>query len=255
MFYSNKRIKWPCSVDIEHVKIEVVVKFKLLGVYLDNKFNFIDHVNFLSSSINKKLYSIKKLFYLSFDVKLHFFKCFILPYFDYSVSLCIYFHKTAIRKLCKIYYICLYKLFKFKFYSNQSISEINNILKSFNLFSFQTRIVYRITNFLYHILFSLNSPILLKNKLNVVTKELHGYYTRNSCIGKFEVPKSNTNIGDLRFDFVFSKYLNSIKFYTLNNDYKKFKISLNLNIENFVDSFVKLLPKFNVDLNSFLYYN
>ncbi len=39
-------------------KIEVVNEFRLLGVTLDNKLNFIKHV------IIKKIYSIKRLFHL-----------------------------------------------------------------------------------------------------------------------------------------------------------------------------------------------
>ena len=256
MFYSNKRIAWPSCFEYQHAKIDVVSTFKLLGILLDNKLTFINHVNSISSSINKKLYSIKKLFYLSFDVKLQFFKCFILPYFDYCISLSIYFHKTAIRKLCKIYYICLFKLFKLKFY-NQTTTDINNSLKCFGLFSFHTRVVYRITSFLYHIVFSINSPTILKSKLKIITEQNHEYNVRVKNVGKFEVIRSRTKVGDLKFNFIFSKYLNSISFFLLEKetDFKKFKSFLNLNISNFVASFIKLLPKFNVDLNSFFFNN
>jgi hypothetical protein len=40
-----------------------------------------------NSAINRKLYSINRLFYLPFNVKLQFFKSFLLPYFDYGISL------------------------------------------------------------------------------------------------------------------------------------------------------------------------
>ena len=51
-----------------------------------------------SLTINRKLHSIKRLFYLPFNAKIQFFKSFILPYFYYGLSLAIYFHKDAIRK-------------------------------------------------------------------------------------------------------------------------------------------------------------
>jgi hypothetical protein len=111
------------------------------------------------------------------------------------------------------------------------------------------------TYFLFHIVFSKNSPINLKNKLKIVTEQIHGYHVRVSNIGKYEVSKSNSNVGDLKFNFVFSKFLNSINFFHLDNDFKKFKTFLNQNIDNFVNCFIKLLPKFNVDLNLILYYN
>ena len=115
MFVTKKRIKLPSFIEFDSIKVEVVDKFKLLGVLLDNKLNFNAYVAQQCLSINKKLYSIKRLFYLPFNVKLQFFKSFILPYFDYGISLLIYYHKTAIRKITKLYYLCLKKLFNFSF--------------------------------------------------------------------------------------------------------------------------------------------
>ena len=146
------------------------------------------------------------------------------------------------------------KLYKF---NNQTTTDINNSLKCFNLFSFHTRIVYRITPFLYHIVFSINSPTILKSKIKIITEQNHDYNVRVKNVGKFEVTRSRTKVGDLKFNFIFSKYLNSISFFLLDNDtdFKKFKSFLNLNISNFVASLIKLLPKFNVDLNSFFFNN
>ena len=115
--------------------------------------------------------------------------------------------------------------------------------------------MYRITSFLYHIVFSINAPTVLKDKLKIVTEQIHDYNVRVKKVGKYEVTRSRTRVGDLKFNFIFSKYLNSIEFFTLDKetDFKKFKSFLNLNIVNFVDSFINLLPKFNVDLNSFFF--
>jgi hypothetical protein len=89
MFITNKRINTPSCIEFNGIKVEVVSQFKLLGVV--NQFKlFVD--------INRKLYSINILFYLPYEIKLHFFKSFILPYFDYGISLSIYYQKTAIRK-------------------------------------------------------------------------------------------------------------------------------------------------------------
>jgi len=84
---------------------------------------------------------LKKLFYLPYSVKKHFFKTFIPPYFDYCISLTIYFHNTAIRKLCKMYYLCLFKLFVFKFL-NLDCNIVNDLLLNDYIFSFHHRIVY-----------------------------------------------------------------------------------------------------------------
>ena len=54
------------------------------------------------------------LFFLCTSVKIHFFKTFILPYFDYCLSLIIYFPPSAYQSLNNCFNLCLYKLFKFK---------------------------------------------------------------------------------------------------------------------------------------------
>ena len=95
--------------------LDIVSQFKLLGVILDNKLNFNLYVAQQCLIINRKLFSIKRLFYLPQATKLQFFKAFLLPYFDYGLSLSIYYHNSAIRKLCKSYYLCLKNLFRFSF--------------------------------------------------------------------------------------------------------------------------------------------
>jgi len=80
-----------------------VTSFKLLGVTLDNKLTFTEHCSNLKKIINRKLYSIKRLFFLCTSVKIHFFKTFILPYFDYCLSLIIYFPSSAYQSLCNCF--------------------------------------------------------------------------------------------------------------------------------------------------------
>ncbi len=60
------------------------------------------------------MYSIKRLFFLCTSVKIHFFKTFILPYFDYCLSLIINFPSSAYQSLNNCFNLCLCKLLKFK---------------------------------------------------------------------------------------------------------------------------------------------
>ena len=112
------------------IQIEVVDKFKLLGVIIDNKLKFTNNVAETAFKVNKKIHCIKRLFYLSTKVKLQFFKTFLLPYFDYFLTLTIYYSKTALQKLSNLYYNCLYKLFKFHF-NNMEIKWVNDFLKRY----------------------------------------------------------------------------------------------------------------------------
>ena len=82
MFIKNKKCKYPSFIDVDGSNISVVNSFKLLGVTLDDKLTFNDFINTTKKSVNTKLYSIKRLFYLSTSVKIQFFKTFILPYFN-----------------------------------------------------------------------------------------------------------------------------------------------------------------------------
>ena len=113
----------PKSLKINDFEVEVVTEFKLLGITIDNSLNFDKYSTQLRGIINRKLYSIKRIFYLTRSVKIQFFKTFLLPYFDYCLSLFIYFSKTAVKRISNAYYICLDKLFKFKM---ETKSVLNN---------------------------------------------------------------------------------------------------------------------------------
>jgi hypothetical protein len=179
MFITNKRVELPKSIEIDGQNIEVVTKFKLLGVTIDNKLTFDDFVAQQCSSINKRLYMIKRHFYLPEEVKLTFFKSFILPCFDYCISLSIYFNKSNLQRLCKMYYLCLFKLFKFNF-ENLPINEINSLLEPYNLFSFQHRITSRILTFIAKICSKEEAPFELKKSLELIKLINANYFLRSN---------------------------------------------------------------------------
>ena len=117
MVIINKRIEKQVKINInDQIEIQVVKSFKLLDVHIDDRLNFQHHTKQVCSSINKKLYAIKRLSFLTFVVKMKFFKTFILPYFDFCISLSIYILPTnTINRIYNLYYMALYKLFKFDF--------------------------------------------------------------------------------------------------------------------------------------------
>ena len=87
MCVHNKKVLTPDFIDFDDNRIMVVQKFKLLGFIIYNKLNFNDHFANACININRELYSISRLFYLPFNVKLQFFKSFILPYILITVYL------------------------------------------------------------------------------------------------------------------------------------------------------------------------
>ena len=98
MFITNRRVILPTATSFNKENIEVVSKFLLLGITLDYRIKFLDFVSGLYFVINRKMFAIKRLFYLSKAVELQYYKTFIFPFFDFGLSLIIYFSKLAIQK-------------------------------------------------------------------------------------------------------------------------------------------------------------
>jgi hypothetical protein len=208
MFVSNKRIELPCVVLIGQFNVAVVGSFKLLGVMLDNKLEFTSHVSNMCLNINKKLFSIKRLFYLCTSVKIQFFKTFILPYFDYCLSLCIYFSKAVLQKLSNFYYLTLFKLFDFDFV-NLDVIAINNFLEKYGLSSLHNRIVMRLSTFIFKIVSEKNGPLLLRDSLQLNSNRNLPYNLRNNS-QFYQTSAQNNKFGDLTFTFFFTRFINKL---------------------------------------------
>jgi hypothetical protein len=72
----NSTASKPTNIDLSDNLIEAVDTFKLLGVTIDDKLAFDNHVSNLKSTVCRKLFAIKNIFFLSFDTKLQFSKLF-----------------------------------------------------------------------------------------------------------------------------------------------------------------------------------
>ena len=245
MFITNKRIELPTSIDIgNNIMIEVVTKFKLLGIQIDNKLSFEQHVSDTCLKINRKLFSIKRIFYLSTSVKLQFFKTFLLPHFDYCISLSIYFSKRAIQKLSNCYYMCLNKLFKFNL-TNMTVNTINDYLKQYNLFSLQHRIVLRISTFVHKILHN-KQPENLYNSL-----KFNDYKMSLRSNGNIYQPRVASKYGDLTFEMFCCKYINNILINIINLKFPLFKYSVCININLILDKFIYYFKHFDVNVKQY----
>jgi hypothetical protein len=258
MFITNKRIKQklPNVIDIDGNQIEVVETFKLLGVTIDNKLNFNKYSCDLRLVINRKLYSIKRLFYLCTSVKVQFFKTFIMPYFDYCLSLLIYFPKATIRRLNDCFNSCLFKLFSLKF--NEDINDLNNFnnqLENYGMVSFKHRFIEKALTFVHKIENEEGSPPDLKKQLkknNTVEKGGHNLRNKNLlCQPKIK----NNHFGQETFSYFFSKLINNFcfqnfninknNFCDLNLKFVTFKNVVRNNNNLFLSKFLDLFPKFS----------
>lgn len=255
MFITNKRLKLPQMIQTNGSDIQVVSSVKILGIIIDNKLNFLEYASKLRLIVTKKLYSIKRLFFLCTSVKIQFFKSFILPYFDYCSSIFIYFPKVTLQKINNCFNYCLFKLFKFKFSIKNSSSEeeksfnrFNDLLENYNLFTFQHRLIYRILIFIHKIVNDDTSPVLLKNMINKYEISMLSYPLRTAAsyrkVTLYRLPRTRTHYGEDTFNFFINKLLNKfcIDDLKLNLNFFKKRIYNNINLIffNFIDYFPKL---------------
>ena len=257
MFVTRKRIALPPVLILNtDTKIMVVNEFKLLGIWLDSKLSFSLHVAKTCLQINRKLYSIKNIFYLSSEVKLQFFKTFILPYFDYAISLSLYFPREAVKKLAKLYYICLFKLLRVNVIG-YSLMQINAALKPLNLFSFHHRCLYRILFFIFKLKSDRNSPERLRKGLEYVSSFSHTYNLRKTTLRKIKLAGTRTNIGDNIFRNAFGKLLNKLDFDE--HEFSKdslplFKKKILSRFNDYMDIFTRICTNFNFTEFSYIFY-
>jgi hypothetical protein len=251
MIVTNKRILRPSEILFNDSKIKVVDSFKLLGIIIDNKLNFLENSIYIRKEINKRMYSIKRLFYLPFSVKLQFFKSFIMPYFDYCLSLYIYYPKTTIQKMCNCYYFCIYKLFKLKL-NNNNINDSNNILEHINLSTLQHHLIIKLFIFIFKIINKTNSPQNLKNQIQ--NDNIISYYTFREKKIINRTILSNTHYGESTFEYFFVKFINSfLEADDLNLNFLFFKKRIFNNINLIYSKFITIFPKFDLNIKNYFY--
>ena len=231
MIISNDVIK-PNYIMIGSTGVEVVNHFKLLGCTIDDRLTFAKHVDILVKTINQKLFTIKNIFFFTYKIKLHFFKTFILPHFDYCASLFIYFSKTLLEKIRKVYNSCLFNLLKVDLHG-RSIDQQILLLTPLNLLPFYCRLFYRLSLFAYKIL---NGQILpaIKNDLLSISANLRQFGDiRNIYVEPFSKIRKHSK----RISSFLPKFCNKILRYSYNLKLSDFKTSLlsnlSVNVKNF----------------------
>ena len=203
-------------------KINCVSEFKLLGIILDSKLNFVNHANELKE--NKE--QVKTPRFLIKDSKT-FFKTFILPYFDFGLSLMIYFSKAAIDKLSKKYYFCLYHLFKYS-PQDKEVKYINKYLRLFNILSFQHHLSAKLSFFAFKIKYANNLLDDLRLKLST-NNDQNSYAFRTSALHLIiKSSKAAVKYGEreLTFQNFYAKMINNsveLKLLFANSNFQLFK--------------------------------
>ena len=222
----------PSFIDLFGNEIEVVTEFKLLGITIDEKLTFEPHVKLLRTKVTQKLFAIKKIFFLSYKIKVHFFKTFILPHFDYCSSLFIYFSNTLLDNIKGLYNNCLFHLFDLDF-RGKSIEEQFETLKPLNLLPFKYRIFLRFSTFCFKIL----NNIILFNFFKELKPNINVKNTRCHSRNIFTVPRSLTTKSGKRLSIYLPQLVNKIIRYSDNLTFKLFKQFILFNITDLFSKF------------------
>jgi hypothetical protein len=102
-------------------------------------------------------------------------------------------------------------------------------------------------------MYSWNSPHELKSWLKS-DKLYDSNHNLRSNGRELVVPAfSKSKFGDLRFRNIFANYVNFYKLYNLNVSFYDFKKQFFLNLNSYVNTFLTLLPKFNVNLDFYFF--
>ena len=124
-----------------------------------------------------------------YSIKLHFFKTFILPHFDYCSSLFIYFSNTLLENIKGLYNNCLFHLLDLEF-RGKPIDEQYAILKPLNLLPYKHRILFRFSTFCFKIL----NKIILKDFFSDLKLNLNVKNTRCKTRNIFNKIKSFSKV-------------------------------------------------------------
>ena len=219
MLLSRKRSCSLTSIIIDRHQIDLVDNFKLLGVNINWNLDFTLHLEQVKKQVNVRLFAIKKIYYLSADVKLQFLKSFILPFFDYCLTLAIYYSRANQAQLEKLYNFCIFKFLRLKL-KYCSIEEQRAVLRPFRLQPFMIRLYLKV-GMLVHGIFHRR---LLEAFRNRVPTNSSKYALRSNR--RFIRPISNTKSGNRRLLNVFVRAIDTIWNNSINLTSKLFHESL-----------------------------
>ena len=238
--HKRKSITFPKSFDISKESIEVVSNLKLLGVVIDSGLGFNTFIKETKKSINAKLYSFKKLFFLSKNVKSHFYKAFIQPHFDYCAALTVYLNKTQLKTIAKFHKVVLFRLLNVKLFGLECPDQLA-LLNQYKLLPYQMSLCSRLSSFCHKIL----KKVFLQSFCNKLLFKINCCDVsscNDNCTRRKELvslPDIRTDFGRHSFGYFLPKFLNYVlkDIYILN--VIDFRLYLKNNLQTIYELFIK----------------
>ena len=202
MLFSNSLETLPGDIIFGNSPLEQVSSIQFLGVCVDNKLSWKNHINNISKTISRNIgvmYKLKQ--YLPSSALLTLYSSLISPYLNYGILAWGNTHQTFLDKLLLLQKKALRVVFNLHARAHTDILFFeNNILKINDLHLFQ------LGQFMYN--FNTNSLPIIFNDLFSTNEHVHNYPTRQSR--EFHLPLLRTILAQNTFVFTGPRYWNNL---------------------------------------------
>ena len=211
MLFGRKRR--PVSSDnallkIDGTAIECVSKTKFLGVIVDDKFSWSDHISVVNNKISKSLGMMYKAkFLLNEKCMLMLYNSLILPYLDYCCEIWGNTYKSNLSKII----VSQKKAIRYIANSHSHKAHTNPLFHKYKCLKFNDLITYKTSI----VMFKANNVLLppALQKYFVKSSDVHNYNSRNSR--NFHTPQVSSKLKSMAISSVgvsiwnyLSKHLN-----------------------------------------------
>ena len=162
------------NINIENTNIEIVTYYKFLGIIIDNKLTWKNHINYICNKILRILYIMKSIKHLvSSDILRTIYTSLIQPHLMYGIISWYNPDNNNTKRLNTLQKKAIRIISKTKYYAHTSnLFQHLNILKLKDIYIKQTLILY--WKFINKCL-----PPNIQNEL-ILGNEIHSHYTRQT---------------------------------------------------------------------------
>ena len=201
LFSGGKRPPTDLNIEIDNQKISPVFKTKLLGVVVDSKLSWKEHISYITGKIARGIGVVTKARkYLNKDSLLILYCSFIYPYLIYCNHVWGAAAKTHTRTLCTLQKRAVRIISGVK-----PRTHCDPLFRENNLLSLQDIHKYLIGKLMYRVY---NNELVIFQSWFQMNNKFHDYETRQS--EQYHIPCFRTNLGQSSLRFSGAKIWNSI---------------------------------------------
>ena len=198
MMFHRTRIKQKClinnpMVQVRNQNLTSVNNTKFLGVIIDNKLKWLDHITFVKNKISKSIGIINKIRkFLNKKTLRNLYYTFVYPYLIYCIEFWGNTHDSCLSPLIKLQKKSV-RIITFSHYLEHSAP----LFKQLDILNFKTLVTQRISLLMYKIHMG-NVPLPIYN-LFIINNLHHNYNTRQKNDLHTQIRKKENSYKLFRF--------------------------------------------------------